>query len=102
LHRAEILFVGFKYAVRKLGSLIPVGILEIKIEEEISLLAAFLKIGSCSRSCAALARLPCEEYDRAFTMTAARLLGSSFSALSESFSLSPWSPRASARCEADT
>ena len=62
----------------------------------------FSRSAAFSRSWAALATLPWEECDRALTITAAELLGSSFSALSASFSLSPCSPRASARCEADT
>src|SRR5207245_1325149 len=45
LHRAKILLVRFEYAVREGRGLVPIGILEIKIEKEFSLLAAFFEIG---------------------------------------------------------
>ena len=45
LHRPKILLVGFKYAMRERRSLVPIGILEIQVEEELCLLTAFLEIG---------------------------------------------------------
>jgi len=45
LHRPKIFLVRFKYAMRKRRGLVPIGILEIKIEEEFRLLAALLEIG---------------------------------------------------------
>src|SRR5260370_38763366 len=45
LQRAEIFRVSFKYAMCKRRGLVPIGILEIKIEEQFGLLATFLEIG---------------------------------------------------------
>ena len=45
LHRAKIFRVSFKYAMSKRRGLVPIGILEIKIEEQFGLLATFLEIG---------------------------------------------------------
>src|SRR5207244_4052542 len=41
----KILLVCFKYALRESRGLVPIGILEIKIEQEFGLLAAFFEIG---------------------------------------------------------
>ena len=45
LHGPKILLVCFKYALRESRGLVPIGILEIKIEQEFGLLAAFFEIG---------------------------------------------------------
>jgi hypothetical protein len=55
LHGPEIFLVGFKYAMREFRSLVPVGILEIKIEEELGLLAALLEIGGLFQELGGLA-----------------------------------------------
>src|SRR6266700_1405642 len=45
LHRPKIFLVRFKYAMRERRSLVPIGILEIKVEEEFGLFATLLEIG---------------------------------------------------------
>src|SRR5437879_8179632 len=102
LHRTIVFRVRLEDLHRQSDGLIPIRIFEMEIQKKFGLFSPLSRSETCSRSCAALVRLPWEIKERALTMTAAELFGSSFRALSASFSLSAWSPRASARWEAET
>src|SRR6267143_1676566 len=58
LHRPEIFLVGFKHAERERSGLVPVGALDVEIEEELGLLAALFKIRDFFKELRSFGRIP--------------------------------------------
>ena len=81
LHGPKIFLVRFKYALCESRGLVPVGILEIKIEEEFGLLAAFFEIGRLFKKLRRLSEIALRRIRSRFDDNCSQIAGLEFQRL---------------------